>query len=144
MLSKTAKALVLAVVGYGLLWTVSAEGQETTAIESNDHNQITFTEPTQAGTLILQPGTYVLQHHTSKSQDFIRFMLVKKSEKLRLTRAYTGWYTDIDLIKVGEAKCQVERLRTKAEKTKLIVAKEDGKTRIIQATIRGKRAMYTF
>ena len=144
MLSKTAKALLLTVLGCGLLWALSAQAQQTTAIESDDHNQVTFMQPVQAGTLMLQPGTYVLQHHTSKGQDFIRFMRVKQSEKLRLTRAYTGWYTDTDLIKVGEAKCQVERLMPKAETTKAMVASEDGKTRITQVRIKGKRGMYTF
>jgi hypothetical protein len=142
--SRTVKALLLPVLGYGLLWTVSAAAQQTTAIEINDHNQITFAQPTQAGTLTLQPGTYFLQHHTSKGQDFIRFMRVEKSEKLRLTRAYTGWYTDTDLIKVGEAKCQVERLRTEAETTKVTVTSEEGQTSITQVMIKGKRAMYTF
>jgi hypothetical protein len=71
-------------------------------------------------------------------------MLVKKSEKLRLTRAYTGWYTDTDLIKVGEAKCQVERLMAKPETTKVIVTSEDRKTQITEVRIKGKRAMYVF
>lgn len=142
MFSKTVRAL--AVLGCGLLWTVSAQAQQTTAIESNDHDQITFTQPTQAGGLTLQPGTYVLQHHTSKNQDFIRFMRVKKSEKLRLTKAYTGWYTDTDLVKAGEVRCQGEPLAAKAESTKVFVTNESGKTRITQVTIKGKPAMYLF
>jgi len=141
--SKTVKAF-LAVLGCGLLGAVSAEAQQTRTLESNDQNQITFTQPTQAGTLLLQPGTYVLQHHISKGQDFIRFMRVEKSEKLRLTRVYTGWYTDTDLIKAGEANCRVERLRSKTESTKAMVITEDGRTRITQVMIKGKRAMYLF
>jgi hypothetical protein len=68
----------------------------------------------------------------------------RKSEKLRLTRAYTGWYTDTDLIKAGEANCRVERLRSKTESTKAMVITEDGRTRITQVMIKGKRAMYLF
>jgi len=141
--SKTVKAF-LAVLGCGLFWAVCAEAQQTIAIESTDHNEITFTQPIHAGTLVLQPGTYVLQHHISKGKDFIRFMRVEKSEKLRLTRAYTGWYTDTDLIKAGEANCRVERLRSKTEGTKVMVISEDGRTRITQVMIKGKRAKYVF
>lgn len=144
VLSMRVKALLAAVLGCGLLLAVCAEAQQITTIESNDHDQITFTQVTQAGALMLQPGTYVLQHQTSKGQDFIRFMRVERSEKLRLTRAYTGWYTDTDLIKVGEAKCHVERLKRKAETTRVMVTRKDGKTRITQVVLRGKRVLYVF
>jgi hypothetical protein len=71
-------------------------------------------------------------------------MRVKKSKKLRLTKAYTGWYTDTELIKVGEVKCQEEPLAAKAETTRVMVTSEGGKMRITQVMIKGKRAMYLF
>jgi hypothetical protein len=71
-------------------------------------------------------------------------MRVKKSEKLRLTKAYTGWYTDTELVKAGETQCQAEPLDAKAGTTKVMLKNENGQTRITQVMIKGKRALCAF
>lgn len=137
------KALLSAVLGCALLWAVSADAQKET-IQSDENGEITLTQPTKVGDLTLQPDAYVVQHHATAGQDFIRFMKVKRERKLMVTRAYTGWYTDRELIKAGEVKCQVERLDEKAKATTLTVATENGNSRITQVVIKGRPAVYVF
>lgn len=139
------KALLLVVLGCALLWAISADAQKQTVIQSNDNGEITLTQPTKVGDLTLPPDTYILQHHrVSDGQHFIRFMQVKKSQKLLLTRAYTGWYTDTELIKAGEIKCRVEPLGAKVKATTVTLATESGKPQITQVMIKGKAAVYVF
>jgi hypothetical protein len=136
--------LQFAVLGCALLLSISAGAQQKSVITSSDDDEITLVEPTRAGNLTLQPDTYVLQHHASRGEDFVRFMQVRNSQQLSLTRAYTGWYTDTELIKAGDIKCRVQPLAAKAHATTATVDTENGKPRIIQVTIRGKAAIYLF
>jgi hypothetical protein len=139
------RSFLLVVFGCAVLLVDSAHGsQKQSIIAGSDHDEITLTQATQAGTLTLQPDTYVVQHHASHGQDSIRFMRVKQSQKLRLSRAYTGWYTDTDLIKAGEVRCRVRPLSAKAQATAATVVTEGGKPRITEVMIKGKAAMYEF
>ena len=92
----------------------------------------------------MQPNTYVVQHHTSEGRDWVRFLRVKKSQKLRLTKAYTGWYTDTELIKAGDVKCRVRPLPDKVQTTTATIETEPGKARITKILIKGKSAVYSF
>jgi hypothetical protein len=139
------KSFLLVVLGCALLLVDSAHGsQKQSVIAGSNHDEITLTQATQAGNLTLPPDTYVVQHHASHGQDSIRFMRVKQSQKLRLSRAYTGWYTDTDLIKAGEVRCRVRPLSAKAQATAATVVTEGGKPRITEIMIKGKAAMYEF
>lgn len=135
---------MLTVLGCALLWAVSADAQKETVIKSNENGEITLTEPVKVGNMTLQPDTYVLQHRDSHGQDFIRFMRVEKSRELRLDRAYTGWYTKTELVKVGEIKCRMERLGAKAQASMVKLTAEGGVPRIAEAMIKGKGAVYLF
>jgi hypothetical protein len=133
-----------AVLGCAVLLGISAAAQKQSVIASSDDDEITLTQPTEVGNLTLQPDTYVVQHHTSHRKDFVRFMQVKTSQKLRLTRAYTGWYTDTELIKAGETECRIQPLSTKAQATTATVETAGGKSRIIKIMIKGKAVLYAF
>jgi hypothetical protein len=143
---------VVAVLCCTLLWALSADAQKQLSadaqkeptIQSDENGEIKLTQPTKVGDLTLQPATYVLEHHVTRRQDFIRFMQVKRERKLMVTRAYTGWYTDRELIKAGEAKCRMEPLGAKAQASTVNIANEDGTLRITQATVKGKAAVYVF
>ncbi len=139
-----AKALLFAVLGCALLRVNHAAAEKPIVIESNENGDIALTQPTRVGGLTLQPDTYAVQHHDSDGQHFIRFMRVKESRELRVTRAFTGWYTDRQLIKAGEVKCRVRPLAAKARATAVTVASDNGTQRIMQLTIRGKKAVYVF
>lgn len=138
------KTLLLAVLSCALLCAISAGAEKKAVIESNENGDITLTQPTQVGSLTLQPDTYAVQHHDSGGQHFIRFMRVKESRELRVSRAFTGWYTDRQLSKAGEVKCRVHPLGAKAQDTTVMVITEDGTARISQVTIKGKKAAYVF
>lgn len=132
------------VVGCALLWATFAHAQEQTIIKGDENGEITLTKPAKVGDITLQPDVYVLQHRESHGQDFVRFMRVERTQQLRISRAYTGWYTETELIKVGDIKCQVEQVGTKAQTTMVTVAAENGVSRITKAMIKGKRTTYVF
>lgn len=138
------RVLLLVVVGCALLWSTFAHAQEQTLIKGDENGEITLTKPTKVGDITLQPDTYVLQHRDSHGEDSIRFMRVERTQQLRISRAYTGWYTQTELIKAGEIKCRVEQVAAKAQTTMVTVATENGAPRIIKAMIRRKRAIYVF
>jgi hypothetical protein len=138
------KVFLWVVLGCALLWAAFADAQEQTVIKSDENGEVTLTKPAKVGDITLQPDTYVLQHRDSHGQDSIRFMRVERTQQLRIGRAYTGWYTETELIKVGEIKCRVEQVGTKAQTTMVTLATENGSPRIIKAMIKGKRAVYVF
>ena len=138
------KAFQFVALGCALVLGVSAAAQKQSVIASSDHDEITLPQATLAGNLTLQPGAYVVQHHPAHGEDFIRFLRVKKSQKLSLTRSYTGWYTDTELIKAGEIQCRVQPQSAKAEATTATVETAGGKPRITKIMIKGKAAVFTF
>jgi hypothetical protein len=138
------KAFLLVVLGCALMSAAFAHAQEQTIIRSDENGEITLTKPAKVGDITLQPDTYVLQHRDSHGQDSIRFMRVERTQQLRISRAYTGWYTETELIKVGEIECRAEQVGTKAQTTMVTLATENGSLRIIKAMIKGKRAVYMF
>jgi len=143
------KALLSAVLGCALVWPVSAAAaQKEIELKSGEEHveedEIALTQPTKVGDITLQPDTYVLQHHLSGGQHFIRFMQVRKSRELLLTRTYTGWYTHTKLNKVAEINCRMEPLGAKVQATTVTIATENGTPRITQVMIKGKAAACAF
>jgi hypothetical protein len=138
------KALLSVILVFAFLFALSANAQKQTVLKSNEHGEITLNQAVKAGAFTLQPDTYVVQHRTSDGQHLIRFMRVKKTQELRLSRAYTGWYTDTELIKAGEVQCRVEPLGAKAQASSLTVATKNGVPQITQVMVKGKAAVYVF
>ncbi len=141
------KSWLLAVLGCVLLWRVSSTAalpQEEKVLQSNDEGEIALTQPTKVGELTLQPDTYVVQHRVSEGQHFIRFMQVTKSERLRVTRVFSGWYTYTEQNNAGEVKCRMEPLGANVQATTVTIASENGASRITQVMIKGEAAVYVF
>ena len=138
------KTLLLTVLSCALLCAVCGGSEKKAVIKSNENGDVALTQPTQVGTLTLPPGTYAVKEHVSSGQHYIRFMRVKESRELRVSRAFTGWYTDRQLSKAGEVKSRVQPLGAKAQETTVTVTTEDGTQHISQLTIRGKKTLYVF
>ncbi len=137
------KALLLAVLGCVLLWTIAAaaaQGQKEKqeVIKSGTEGEITLTQPTKVGDVTLQPDTYVVQHRVSGNQHFVRFMQIKKLHELNVAPESTGWYTYTEENKAGEIKCRVEPAGTTAQETSVTMTMEDGTPRITRVMIKGE------
>jgi len=139
------KALLLAVLGCALLWTVSAAAaQKETVLRSGEEGEITLTQPTKVGDMTLPPDTYVVQHRVSGGRHFIRFMQIEKLQALRVTRAFTGWYTYTEKNNAGEIKCRVEPLGATVQATTVTIATENGAPRITRVLIKGEDDVHIF
>lgn len=133
--------LSIAVLVFVLMWAISGEAQQSSAIQADEHGQFTITQPTKAGNLTLQPGTYVVQHHTSQGRDVLRFMLAKTERELSVTWAYTGWENKTELAKVADIPVDLQPA-AKARATTVTITHEDGISRITQVTLKGNSEVY--
>lgn len=139
------KALLLAVLGCVLLWTVSAAaapGQKTETLKTGKKGEITLKQPTKIGDTTLQPGTYVVQHRVSGNDHFVRFMEMKKLTELNVAPESMGWYTYTAENNAGEIKCRVEPAGAKADVTTVTVT-ENG-ARISKVAIKGEDVVHVF
>jgi hypothetical protein len=90
------RALLFAVLGCVLLWTISAAaapGQKDKTLKTGKKGEITLTQATKVGDVTLQPGTYVVQHRVSGNDHFVRFIELKKLQELSPGGESAGWYT---------------------------------------------------
>jgi len=128
-----------AIVCAALLWVAyGSVAQAQEVLESNDEGQITLMHPARVGELTLAPGTYLLESKASSGRDVIRFIEVTEVQKFRVTRIFTGWYTETEQTKVGEAICRVEPLGAKVQATSMTIAGEHGTPRITRVMIKGE------
>jgi hypothetical protein len=79
------KTRTLLFTGFGLvlLWTATAAcawGQKAHALKVGRKGEITLTQPTKVGNIVLQPDTYVVQRRISGSHHFVRFVELKQVE----------------------------------------------------------------
>src|SRR5512136_675539 len=119
------KALLMAILGCALLWTVSAAaalGEKDQTFKTGKKGEITLTQATKAGDVTLQPGTYVVQHRVSGNDHFVRFIELKKLQELNVAPESMGWYTYTAENNAGEIKCRVEPAAAKIEATTVTVA----------------------
>jgi hypothetical protein len=136
------KALLLAVLGCALLWTVSASalpGQKDKTLKTGKKGEITLTQATKVGDTTLQPGTYVVQHRVSGNDHFVRFVELKKLQELGPD---AGWYTYTQENNTGEIKCRVEPAGTTIEATTVTIAIEGGSPRITEVAIKGENVLH--
>ena len=141
------KALLLAILGGALLWTVSmaaAPGQKEEVMKAGKEGEITLTQPTQVGDITLQPDTYVVQHRAAGNEHFIRFMQIKKLHDLNVAPETAGWYTYTEENNVGEIKCRVEPAGATAQATTVDVVNENGVPRITRVQIKGEDDWHIF
>jgi hypothetical protein len=140
------RALLLAILGCALLWTISAAaapGQKNETLKTGKKGEITLTQATQVGSTTLQPDTYVVQHRVSGQDHFVRFIQLKKLQELAIGEG-AGWYTYTQENNAGEVKCRVEPAGAKIEATTVTVASEGGSPRITQVAIKGENVLHVF
>lgn len=140
------RALLLAILGCALLWTISAAaapGQKNETLKTGKKGEITLTQATQIGSTTLQPDTYVVQHRVSGQDHFVRFIQLKKLQELAIGEG-AGWYTYTQENNAGEVKCRVEPAGAKIEATTVTVASEGGSPRITQVAIKGENVLHVF
>jgi hypothetical protein len=140
------RALLLAILGCALLWTISAAaapGQKNETLKTGKKGEITLTQATQIGGTTLQPDTYVVQHRVSGQDHFVRFIQLKKLQELAIGEG-AGWYTYTQENNAGEVKCRVEPAGAKIEATTVTVASEGGSPRITQVAIKGENVLHVF
>jgi len=139
------KALLLAILGCALLWTVSAAaapGHHDKTMKTGKKGEITLTQPTKVGDTTLQPGTYVVQHRVSGNDHFVRFMELKKLQELMPGGEGAGWYTYTQENNAGEVKCKVEPAGATIQATTVTVANVGGSPRITKIAIKGENVLH--
>jgi len=132
------KQMMLITIGCLLLsMTSMAVGSEHNhMLKVGKKGEITLTQPTKVGDMVLQPDTYVVQHRTSGDNHFVRFVELKQVEYWDPNTQFT--YTEAD--KAGEIKCRVEPAGTKAKETTVSISGD----RITKVTIKGDDVVHVF
>lgn len=135
------KTLKFAGLSLLLLWTVAAmaaPGPKEQALKVGKKGEITLSQPTKAGDTVLQPDTYVVQHRTSGSDHFVRFVEMKQVEVQTTEGNYT--YTEAD--KAGEFKCTTEAAKGPIKETTVYTVIENGVPRITKVVIKGEDVVH--
>jgi hypothetical protein len=131
-------------VGACLLWrltVVAGPQQKQHAIKVGKKGEITLTQPTEVGEVVLQPDTYVVQHRVAGRDHFVRFVELKPVDAHPTTEIpYT--YTEQD--KAGELKCRVEPATGTIKDTRVYTIDEGGTPRITMVAIRGEDVFHVF
>lgn len=139
------RALILTSLTLLLSWTLAAAA----ATQHGEHvlkvgkkGVITLTMETKVGDVVLQPGTYAIQHRDSGTDHFVRF--VRWDTTKIPTGPSTPPATSTDLHKAGEIKCQVEPTAAPVKQTEVYVTTENGVARITKVAIRGEDVVHVF
>lgn len=139
-----ARTLLVTCFVLSMLWTATAAaapGQKAHPLKVGRKGEISLTQVTKVGDIVLQPDTYVVQHRASGGDHFVRFVELKEVEAQPTTEIpYT--YTEQD--KVGELKCRVEPATGKIKQTKVYTVNENGTLRITMVAIKGEDVWHVF
>lgn len=143
------KHLLFSILGCALLWTLyaaAAPGPQNheKVLRSDKVGEVTLTQATMVGNVMLEPDMYVIQHRVAGSQHFIRFMQVKTLHELNITPETTGWYTYTEDNNAGEINCRIAPLGRVAQETLAHVANESGTPRITRVAIKGEGDWHIF
>lgn len=112
-----------------------------TALKVGKKGDIHFSEPIAAGDVVLKPGHYQMQHQVKDGEHYIDFLELKHLPQ------YKEHYTDLGVLGTahpGGAKCRIETLPKKAERTAVYVDTSDGKRRITRIEIAGENVAHVF
>jgi hypothetical protein len=138
--------LTLATLGCLLLWTVTAvaaPAQKEHALKVGKKGEITLTQKTKVGNVVLQPDTYVVQHRVSGGDHFVRFVELKQVEAEQ-SGTEGGHYTYTEHQKAGEIKCRVEPAGGLIQTTTVYTITEGGVLRITKVAIKGEDVLHVF
>jgi hypothetical protein len=137
--------LISIALGYLVLWTVTATAAAPAhsehSLKVGKKGEITLTQATKVGNLMLQPDTYVIQHRVSGGNHFVRFVELKQVEYTNTTEIPIT-YTEQD--KAGELKCRLEPVATPIQDTTAFIVKEGGTPRITKVAIKGEDVIHVF
>ena len=89
--------------------------------------EITFSQETKIGDVVLPPGDYRFAHRTSGDDHFVRFTQVKGKAR-----------------EFGEIKCQIEPLQEKVSHTAVTTTNEGGMRRITRIEVAGENVAHVF
>lgn len=137
------RKLMLATLGCLLLWTLAAAAapaQKEHALKVGKKGEITLTQQTKVGNMVLQPDTYVIQHRVSGGNHFVRFVELKQVEAQSTEGNYT--YTEQD--KAGEIKCRLEPAAGPIKETSAYTVTDGGVVRITKVEIKGENVVHVF
>jgi hypothetical protein len=138
--------LLLASLGCILLWTLTAAAaptQKEHALKAGKKGEITLTQKTNVGNMVLQPDTYVIQHRESDGNHFVRFVELKQVEA-QPTNAEESPYTYTEADKAGEVNCRLEPAAEIAKQTTAYTAADGGIVRITKVAIKGEGVLHVF
>jgi hypothetical protein len=138
------RKLMLAALGCLLLWTVTAAAappQKEHALKVGKKGEITLTQQTKVGNVVLQPDTYVVQHRVSGGNHFVRFVELKQVEAQQTTE---GNYTYTEEDKAGELKCRLEPAAGPIKETTAYTVTDGGVARITKVAIKGEDVVHVF
>jgi len=139
------KKRVLCVFGCLLLWTataIAAPADHEHALKVGKRGEITLTQPTKVGDVVLQAGDYQLQHRVSKKtgDHFVRFV-EWKSVEVRGDSNESD-YMENEREMVGEIKCRVEPAAEPIKRTTVYTATDGGVVRISKVAIKGEDVVH--
>ena len=143
------KSLFFGLLGCALLWTLytaAAPGQKRheKVLRSDQVGEITLTEPTQVGNVLLQPDKYVIQHRVAGKEHFVRFMRTETLHKLNVTPESAGWLTYTEENNAGEINCRIQFMGRVAQETLAYIATEEDTPRITRVAIKGENDWHIF
>lgn len=138
------KIRTLLVVGFGLLLlctiTAAAQRPRKQTLRAGNKGEITITQPTKIGDIVLQPDTYIVQHRLSGRNHFVRFVELKDLEAQTTEGNYT--YTEED--KAGEVECRIEPAGAPIKETRVYTVTDNGIPRITKVAIKGEEFVHIF
>ena len=135
--------LTLATLGCLLLWTATVAAgaaQKEDALKVGKKGEITLSQQAKVGNVVLQPGTYVVQHRVSRGDHFVRFLELK--EVKYSTTEINDTYTEQD--NAGEIKCRVEPATGRIQQTTVYTVTDGGAVRITKVAIKGENVVHVF
>jgi hypothetical protein len=142
------KKRILLLAGFGsvLLWTLTvaaAPAQKEHALKVGKKGEITLTQQTKVGNIVLQPDTYVIQHRESGGNHFVRFVELKQVEA-QPANAEQSPYTYTEADKAGEVKCRLESAAGPVKETTAHTVAAGGMVRITKVAIQGEDVLHVF
>ena len=135
--------LTLATLGCLLLWAATAAAapaQKEHALKAGKKGEITLSQQTKVGNVVLPPDTYVVQHRVSHGDHFVRFLELKQVKYS--TTEINDTYTEQD--NAGEIKCRVEPATGRIQQTTVYTVTDGGAVRITKVAIKGENVVHVF
>lgn len=128
-------ALAIVVSGLLLVGVAYATAQENShqdmqmgqQLKVGKKGEVSISQPTKVGELLLPPGSYRFVHRTAGEDHFVRFTQTTSTKR-----------------DFGEVKCQLKPLAKKASRTAITTTDEGGVRRLIRIEVDGENVAHVF